>query len=392
MNEAKDHTFLRTNSAAVAVAAASVLPLFLVGALSVQLSADLGISVSALGATSAAFFATAALISPLAGKAVFRFGARLTMRFAILVVSATLLTIGLGVNSLGMLLLMLGCAGAGNALSQLSVNQYLAQRTSIHKQGTAYGIKQSAIPAAGMLAGLAVPFFGLTLGWRWTFALFAIPVSLLAIFTPGRPNDSLSQVNLVDRGSVPRSTLRLIALGGGLAAAGASCLTIFIVSGAVAIGLEEEKAGLIFAGASGIGIVGRLIWGLRADQRRKKHLETIALMLGMGAFGFFALASGNLVVYPIGAAIAFGWGWGWPGLLIHAVVRLNPSNPAAGTARLQIGTSAGCVVGPLTFGFLVENFSFSIAWSAAGVTLLFAGMIIATTSRKGINRRPNNTN
>tara|TARA_R110001583_G_scaffold168710_2_gene321583 strand:+ start:10458 stop:11000 length:543 start_codon:yes stop_codon:yes gene_type:complete len=176
MNEAKDHTFLRTNSAAVAMAAASVLPLFLVGALSVQLSADLGISVSALGATSAAFFATAALISPLAGKAVFRFGARLTMRFAILVVSATLLTIGLGVNSLGMLLLMLGCAGAGNALSQLSVNQYLAQRTSIHKQGTAYGIKQSAIPAAGMLAGLAVPFFGLTLGWRWTFALFAIPV------------------------------------------------------------------------------------------------------------------------------------------------------------------------------------------------------------------------
>ncbi len=386
MDRYGNSSFLRTSSAAVAVATVTVLPLFLVGALGVQLSADLGISVGSLGAASAAFFGTAALVSPFAGAAAARFGVHATMRLSILVAGATLVAIGIGVHSLAMLLIMLGLAGAGNAFSQVSVNLYLAQRTSPYQRGTAYGIKQSAIPAAGLLAGLAVPLLGLTVGWRWAFALFAIPLAALAIFTPGARACVLVDTAEIASGSVPRRILRLIALGSGLAAASASCLPIFVVSGAVAAGWDEVQAGIIFASASGVGIIARLLWGRHADRRGEKHLKTVAMMLVGGAIGFLALATGNLMFYPIGAAVAFGLGWGWPGLIIHAVVQLSPAQPAVGTALLQVGTSVGCVAGPLAFGILLEQFSYAAAWGTAGVTLLFAAAILLAAHEQELKK------
>lgn len=367
-----------TSTVAITVATIAVLPLFLVGALSVQLSSELAISPGALGTTSAAFFTAGALASPFIGLITSRFGIHNVMRSSTLLISLVLMLIGAAVNSLSSLLILLAIGGAANALGQLAVNLYVSQKTLPHQQGTAYGIKQSAIPVAGLFAGLAVPLMGITIGWRYTFSAFAIAVAMLALLPPRKASAArVKDTNLLEGYRMPKKTLRIIAFGAGLGAASGSCLTIFLVPSAVAAGFSEHNAGLIFAGACAIGIASRLFSGIRADIRGTKHFEAVAMMLGLGSTGFLAMATGSTLIFPFGAAMAFGLGWGWPGLLIFSTVQRSSAYPAEGTAYIQIGSSIGCVVGPLVFGMLADNFSYTVAWLYSTINLMAAAACLA---------------
>ncbi|MEJ3652348.1 hypothetical protein WEH80_05010 [Actinomycetes bacterium KLBMP 9759] len=57
----------------------------------------------------------------------------------------------------------------------------------------------------------------------------------------------------------------------------------------------------------------------------------------------------------VGTILAFGPGWVWPGLLQFAVVRPNPSAPAAATSIVQVGVYAGGFLGPVDFGFIAAE-------------------------------------
>lgn len=371
---------IETSAGAVGVATFTVLPLFMVGALSLQLSEDIGIPVSALGWASGAFFGAGALASSFAGRVASFCGPRTTMRSALILVIIVLLLLAFGVRSLSSLIVVLALGGMGNALAQPSVNLYLAERISRRRQGTAYGIKQSAIPAAGMLAGLAVPVIGLTIGWRWACAVFVLPAALLSIYTPNAPISAKSADFYSKSSGLPIIVLIVISIGSALGMAAGSSLSIFMVPGAVISGWSPAQAGLVFAGASVVGILGRLLSGMRADQRDQKHLQAIGLMLVIGAIGFFAISFSHAILFVVGASVAFSFGWGWTGLLIHAVVQLSPANPAASTGLVQMGTSSGAVIGPLLFGFLVEHFSYQVAWVTAGAELLLAGTVFAVAA------------
>lgn len=374
---------LRPSGAAVAVSTITVLPLFLTAALAVQVGADLEFSAAALGAAPAAFFGAGAVVSPFAGVIIDRLGALKAMRIAVLLVAILLLLVSTAVYSFATLLILLTVAGAINALTQPATNLYVAQRIHVDRQGAAYGAKYSAIPMASLLAGLAVPLLGLTIGWRWAFAVFAIIAAVVALTAPGR-----RRVVTWDRpdsrgvARLPRNSLLVLALGAGLAAAGGSSLAIFMVAGGVNSGLSEANAGILFAAASGLGIAGRIFAGVLADRRGRFHLEVIAMMLIVGALGVAAIATGNSVLFMIGAPLAFGAGWGWPGLFILAVVQLNPSAPAAATGLTQTGTSVGCVLGPLLFGLLADNISYTVAWSATGTMMVLAALVLISARRQ----------
>lgn len=374
-------SLIAVSTGAVGVATVTVLPLSLVGALAVQVSGDLAVSTSALGAASSAFFGAGTLVSPLAGAVVERVGARAAMRMSLLLVGSVLVAIGTGAHSLPVLLGLLALGGAGNALAQPATNLYLAQRVVRRRQGTAYGVKQSAIPASGLLAGLAVPALGLTVGWRWAFVLFALPAIALALRIPGGAERPDWPVPTGRPPALPRKVLLVIAFGAGLGAACGSTLAIFLVAGAVDAGWSEAQAGLVFAAASATGVLARVVSGVRADRRDERHLEVMAAMLLLGALGFVGLATGQQVLYALGALVAFGLGWGWPGLLILSVVQMSPASPAAATALTQVGTSGGAVVGPLAFGILVERTSYSVGWGVAGAGLALAAVVFLLARR-----------
>lgn len=362
---------------AVMVAVTCVLPMFLAAGLSVQIGADLRLPPQALGVAPTAFFGAMGLSSPLAGRLCDRLGTTRAIRLAVAMTAVVLLLVAAVGHSLPVLLGLLVLGGCANALAQPATNALVAARIPWHRQGVAYGAKYSAIPTASMLAGLAVPALGLTLGWRWAFVVFAV-VAVLGVAWPfGTPPPRVADAERVSVDlRLPRRILVLLACGVAFAAAGGSTLAIFMVVSAVDAGWSEAGAGVLLAVASLIGIVARLLSGIRADRRGRNHLIVVVVMLAVGTLGVLGMVPDSRLLFAFAAPVAFAAGWGWPGLFILAVVRLHATAPAAATGLTQTGTSAGCVVGPLVFGLLVSHASYPVAWAVNAGFLATAAVVV----------------
>lgn len=399
--------------AAVAATTIGTLPVFLLGALAVLVRADLGFSESQLGGAASAFFASSAVASVPAGRAAQRWGARATTVTGTALAGIALAGVALAVGSWPPLVALLVVGGAGNALAQIGSNLGLAQHVPPERQGLAYGVKQSAIPTATLLGGLAVPVVGLTIGWRWAFGVAAIAPVAYALLAPrdvppgavalhgvaaagapsaghragGGPPRRAGGRPARPRTDTPTRALVVLACGVGTAAAGANAFGAFLVESAVDVGLAPGTAGLVFAAGSAVGIAGRLLAGWRADHRDGRHLPVVAGQLAVGSVGLALLAVASAAWGPgaattalviLGTLLGFGLGWSWPGLFTFAVVRLNRGAPAAATSITQAGVFAGGALGPLAFGTTVELASYTAAWAGAAAALVVAaGLVLA---------------
>ena len=376
---------------AVAVATATVLPAFLTGGLAVQVRGDMGFGEAALGLAVAVFFVASSVLSALMGRIVERIGAHRGMRLAAAGSAAALLGVALLARSWGGLVACLLLGGLANAISHPATHLYLAREVPAGRQGLSFGIKQSAIPAATLLAGLAVPAVALTFGWRWAFAGGAALALAVALVAPAgeAPARSGARQRLKEAraGDVRAASLVLLALGIGLGSAAATPLGAFIVESSVAAGIREGHAGLLLALGSAVGIVVRVSLGHFADGMSGGRLRLVAAMLGVGVVGFVLLATGAAGLLVIGTLLAFGAGWGWPGLFNFAVVRSNPGAPAAATGITQTGASGGAALGPLLFGVVVEASSYGVAWLACGAMALAALVAILLGRRMVLRDR-----
>ena len=109
---------------------------------------------------------------------------------------------------------MPGLGGLGNAISHPATHLLLAREVSQNRQGLAFGIKQAAIPAATLIAGLAVPLVATTVGWRWAFAGGAALVLCVALLVPkGEKRNKTRRVKEARAGDAPLAPLVLLALG-----------------------------------------------------------------------------------------------------------------------------------------------------------------------------------
>lgn len=166
----------------VAATSLGVLPVFLVGGLASSLRPEFAIGPSQLGLTVSLGFATAALASVPIGRVVERLGPGTSMR-AGLAISATCLVAAGFAESWTLFAIPIALSGLANVFTQLGGNLALAQQIPSNWHGRAFGIKQAAIPLAMLLAGLAVPAIGSTVGWRWAYyAAAAICVLVLLGF------------------------------------------------------------------------------------------------------------------------------------------------------------------------------------------------------------------
>jgi cyanate permease len=165
-----------------------------------------------------------------------------------------------------------------------------------------------------------------------------------------------------------------LAVGIGFGAAAGGTLGSFLVSAAVDGGLPEGGAGWLLTIGSLAGITVRLLAGLQADRRDGGHLRVVALMLGLGAGAFALLAVGEPWTYVVAGPLGFMTAWAWPGLFNLAVVRANPTRPAAATGITQTGTYVGAVSGPLLFGTIADHAGFGTAWLVAAAFALAAAV------------------
>ncbi len=366
---------LRVLATALVASASGILPSFMVGALAAQMKSELSFTEAGLGIAVSAFFLTAGVVSVLFGRRVARMGWRLSIRIAATGTLLTLVAVPALVHTWGLLVVVMVFGGLWHALAMPASNLALARAVWRERQGLSFGIRQAAVPATLMFAGLSVPLVALTAGWRWAFAAATIfPVTAQVLVPrsggrspaaePGRRPDSDNQ------------HMASLAFAGGFAAAAVGSLSAFFVLYAVDAGMSSGVAGKTLAAASGVGLSVRVAAGWLADRYDADGFRQVSLLLAVGVLGYLLIASGAPAAVLPGAVVAFGGGWGWPGLFHFGVVRSNPGDPASASGIAQAGLSTGAALGPLVFGFVVEQWSFAVGWfGVAGVSTLAAALI-----------------
>lgn len=357
-----------------AITTAGVLPVFLLGGLAVQVRQDLDLSSSAQGQAIFGFFIVSAISSASAGRLTERLGSTVLMRAAGVVGACSAFGVATA-QSFTALTAALCVGGLANALAQPAANAMVVRTIPANRQGLALGIKQSAIPVATLLAGLAVPAFALTIGWRWAYAVAGLLALGAASSVPvlDRPRHIATATDVTTEFRL--APLVVLGCGVFLGSAMANSLGAFVTSSVVIAGIEPATAGWVLALGSGLGLTLRIASGWLAD-RREEHLPTVAAMLLGGAIGLAALSTGEPAIMVAGVLVAFGSGWSWPGVFNLAVVSNYRDEPGRATGLTQIGAYVGGAIGPLTMGLLVDSFSYRFAWLAFTVVACVAASVM----------------
>ncbi|MBC7680434.1 MAG: MFS transporter [Pseudorhodobacter sp.] len=370
---------------AVLVSVLGVLPAFFVGALAVQIRADLEVGLAAFGLATATLFAVSGLLARPCGQLVQQLGVRRGTALAAAVATGSLCAVALA-QSQAWLMAALALGGLGNAIAQPSANLGISELVTERRLGLAFGIKQSSIPLATLLGGLAVPGIALVVGWRWAMgaaALLALSVLLSTTVTRRRPSARrrVAPTGGPDKG-LPRRGLLVLTAGGFLGSAASTSTGVFLVDSGVDAGLSPGAAGLMFAGCSVVGLASRVGFGWVADRHadRSRYLF-IANLLTSGALGYVLLASGSVPLFALGALIAYGLGWAWTGLFHFAIIKDNRVAAASATGSVQTGLSLGAASGPLGFGLVAQATSYRTAWLMAAALSLAAALTVRAGRR-----------
>ena len=371
----------------------SAFPVFLTGALGVQLRDDIGLTATHVGLSMGSSFGVAAVLSAPMGRVAERLGPRRGFRVGLTTSALAMLAVALLARNVWQFCLLLGVAGAGNALNQPSANLMLATHIEGERLGFALAAKQSGMPAAALLGGVAVPAIALTVGWQWAYvAGIVVAVGAMLSFPPDRrsQSDRNTSANATgDRRSarpdLGMALLVLYALVGLLGATSAGTMVGFITSGAEASGLGPGAAGLVLSLGSLVGVASRLIQGWQVDRWGVLPIQRLVWLFGLGGLGMLVLAIDVPITYVLAPIPAFAFGWAWPGLFNLSVVRNKPSAPAAATGVSQVGVFIGAAVGPALGGVIIDNGSYRLLWLFGASTLLL-GSMLATVLRRQIRR------
>jgi predicted MFS family arabinose efflux permease len=399
----------RTALMAAAALCATVLPVFLVAALSPEMQRTLGIDEVAIGAAFTAVFVTAGFAATPAGRFADRRGAGVALRSGLGVVILASVTVGLVVRSVWQLVLSMMLVGVSIALVDTGGARLFADRVPEGSQGRSFGIKEASVPTASLLAGLTVPAVAVWIDWRVAFLIAtAVPVGLMTVVPSRRPAPASefrvpsAEASAASPPSNPVSSpdprrpspaqhepsLALIAIAVGVAAAAANAAATFFVPSLLARGLAPAVAGVVLSVASLASIATRLGSGRWVDRTARDPRVAVAWLTVIGAVAAVGVAIGGPAVVVVGAVLTLGAGWGWTGLAFMVAIRARRGAPARAAGLVLTGLALGGAFGPLGFGALAAGRSYSLAWGAVASGLALAALLLFAA---GTGMRPPRT-
>ncbi|MGH8952705.1 MAG: MFS transporter [Acidimicrobiia bacterium] len=362
-----------------------LLPVFLTGSMATFIQADLHLGAAGLGLAVALYRAAGAICSPTLGRRADRVGATKSLKLATAGAAVACLGIAVTARNTPTLIAWLMLAGCAGALAQPGANRLLAARVDSSRLGLAFGIKQSAPPAASTLAGLSVPLIAATAGWRWGFVAAALVAAVISLGMRPVPRPARPRLVASDPAGrvADRRTVLVLAIAFGLGTSVSSSVTTFFVLSVVERGTSEVLAGTMLAGAGVLAIVVRIVAGLVSDRATGNYLRGCAVLAGIGATGVAALAfAGSEAVQAASLAIALGGIWGFNGVFWFALIDAFPHSPGAITGAVAPGALLGSTVGPIIFGLIAENAGYSSAFGVfTGIALATAAGLLAGNSR-----------
>lgn len=348
----------------------------------------LGVSASAVGYYIAATYFGSMLASAVSGGWVSRFGPIRVSQAALLLCLAGLLLAA----SAWMPLVLLGgfVVGLGYGPATPASSVILVRTAPREIFSLVFSIKQTGVPAGGVLAGLVVPVLVIAFGWQW--GAVAIGTACLALALAIQPVRARYDTGLKPNARIAlASAFAPVAMVLRVPGLRAMCICSFVYGGVQialvtylvsflteSFALTLVVAGVVMAASQVASVVGRIGWGLLADRALGRRVVLGMLGIGMGLSALAALAANPdwpawlLFAY---AAVFGATAVGWNGVFLAEVARIAPEGRTSeATGGCLFFTYLGVVLTPLLFnGVLALTGAYTTAFAVLSVPALGVG-------------------
>ncbi|MGZ8202585.1 MAG: MFS transporter [Burkholderiales bacterium] len=280
--------------------------------------------------------------------------------------------------------------GGGGAVSTPASSHLLSRVASPRYLPLVFSIKQTAVPAGLLVAGLIGPQLTEWTGWRVTMLLSAAACAVfILMLQPLRKR--------FDDDRVPTRTFRLSdfnttlssVLGTpALRALSFACLafnglqavvTAYFVVYLTTIGYTPVAAGFVFSVAVAVAVPGRIVWGWLGSSYVSPRMVMAGLALGMaGSVALLALSDAGwptLLVGLIGCVLS-ATALSWHGILLAETARAAPEGMRGGVTGgvLSFG-QVGALALPLIFSGLLDlTGRYGLGFFVCGVPALLVGI------------------
>lgn len=366
---------------------------------------ELGLSKAEVGFFSSATLAGAWGMLFITGSLTDRFGVRRILSIGEIVVGLLMLSMSM-VGSFLQAAAVMFTAGLGRSATGTAPTKAVSEWFPPRNRGTIMGIKQTAMPAAGIVTASTLPAIGLVWGWRSAVALTGFLIVLAGIATAGLYRAPADGGRAPQPGSSVRKSMSEV-IGNGylwrlsimnlLTVTVQFALTTYLVlyfDEVVLVPWVPDKGSRIVAAGGYLalcqvgGVFGRLFWGVVSD-RVFDGQRVVVLAVGGFLLIPLCVATAYLSSYPLWlvTAIVFALGSTVIGMgsVYQTLVTETVGRKYAATA---VGFSmtvsqVGKVVGPPMFGFVVDLAgSYQLAWNLLSV-LSVGGALMAVWNIKG---------
>ena len=368
------------------------LTMAMFGPLAPFLQDELNLSRAEVGLlASALFFTSFVLLIPI-GSTVDKIGERWGMIIGQSVIGLMMALASLA-PSYAALIGLVTLAGIGTNFTLPSTTRAIVIWFAARTRATAMGIKQTGFNAGGLVAAIALPMVAIVGGFRPAllvvggYALVMAIISLLAY--PTRQGQPPATAGIPIRQTLAFLTSADVLLAALVAATfnlvQSSLITYIVLYLNSVVLLPILLAGFYLALIQVSGAAGRIGWGLVSDRLLAgRRLE----VLGFMAVGVIVLSAVIATLSPetppaILAAVMVLTGvvfLGWAGVYLTIAGEIGGLSLAAGsTGVVATIANVGILIGPPTFGFLVDlTDAYTVAWGflAASTAVGLAAVLI----------------
>jgi len=308
-------------------------------------------------------------------------------------ISLVMLAVGTALAALGTplaLVLSAMICGAGGAVSTPASSHLLSRVSSPRYLPLVFSIKQTAVPAGLLLAGMLGPPLTEWQDWRFTMLLSAAVCAVFVLMLqPLRATFDDDRVpTRTFRLSDFKSTLTSVVGTPGLRALSFACLafngvqatfTAYFVVYLTTIGYTPVAAGFLFSVAVAVAVPGRIVWGWLGSSYVTPRTMMAGLALGMaGSAALLAFSNAGwptLIVGLIACALS-ATALSWHGILLAETARAAPEGMRGGiTGGVLSFGQFGALSLPLMYSALLDlTGSYGIGFIVCGVPALLVGV------------------
>ena len=301
------------------------------------------------------------------GSFIIRYGALRMSQFALLFLAGGLAAASSG--AVGMFALSAIIGGGGAAMSTPASSHLLGRYSPVRYTPLVFSLKQTAVPAGLLLAGLLGPAITSWAGWRAAldvaalgclgFALMLQPLrrEFDADRDPGR-RFRLSDFATTLGAVVATPDLRHLSLACFAFNGLQTVFTAYFVIALTEMGYSLTEAGAMFSVAMVVAVPGRILWGWLGSTIVAPRVMMGGLALGMAASalvtGCFTPAWPVVMVGLVASALS-GTAMSWHGVLLAEAARLAPPGMrGAATGGVLSFGQTGALLMPLAYALLLR--------------------------------------